>query len=340
MIIVINNLHDAIESEDKMRAFNNIIMACGEGKHVLWMPSKKLSEVISAGVVSGYNLRVLHELKDNARSSRSILEDFDFFVEVDFTSDVSIGYSGINCLRLSYLYFVDSASVQLPVFVAENLSDIEFYMIGSKVHLKDLKLLSSYDVKFRQSPGGGNTTINSFRYHLGVNDLVLCILDSDRKHPSDGVKETAARFAEYAPGWGRNYWLHILNCTEAENLVPFRVAQEVLSENGDVVHDRFLRLTPDARRFVDHKEGLTLAQARAADLRHGVRYWEAFVLAGEAEVCICEPLGQRFLEHCINYMKGMTTHKLSEMIGDRDRAYIDICRMVASWGVGFRRAIR
>ena len=341
MIIVINDVSDMAADPDKIQAFSNILMAFGEGKHVLWMPSKKVLEVIESGEFSGRNLKILHELKDSARLTKSILDEFDFFIDVNFTTRSSTGFVEPNRLVLSYLHFIDSASVQLPVFVAENLSDIDFYMLGSKVYLREAKLLSAYDVSFRHIAGGGNTTITSFRYNLSRNELVLCILDSDKKHPAAGVQTTAARFSNYPLGWGVNYWLHILECTEAENLVPWRVAEAVLSEIPGAVFQKFLQLTPEIRRYVDHKEGLTYSDALDTDARHGAEFWGAhFSEDFEPEAWICEPLGARFLEKCIEYMSGITIHKLAEMIDERDMPYVNICRMVASWGIGPKRAIR
>lgn len=341
MIIVINDLPGIAGHRDKVKAFNNILMAFGEGKHVLWMPSKKISEIIESDVVGGYNLQVLHELRDQSRLTKSILERFDFFVDVDFSSDRSSGFVAPNRLLVSYTQFIDSASIQLPVFLAENLSDINFYLLGSKVYLRNNKLLSSYDVKLRHVSGGGNTTIDSFKYSLSNNEMVLCILDSDKNHPSAGLKDTAARFSPFPLGWGMIYWLHILHCTEAENLVPWRVAEAVLSGEDSQVYEKFLLLNEESRRFADHKKGFSYSDALKADEFHGVEFWSAHIpKTFDPQGWICEPMGPRFLEKCIELMRGISVHKLSEMIGERDGAYMWLSRMVASWGISPKSSIR
>ncbi|WP_277591336.1 hypothetical protein [Pseudomonas chlororaphis] len=341
MIIVINDLPEIVNDGDKIKALNNILMAFGEGKHVLWIPSKKISEIIESEIVVGYNLQVLHELKDQSRLMRSILDSFDFFVDVDFSSDKSPGFVSPNRLVISYTHFVDSASVQLPVFVAENLSDIEFYIFGSKVYLRNNKLLSSHDVKFRHVSGGGNTTVESFEYSLRAKEMVLCILDSDKNHPSAGLKDTAARFSAYPQGWGLIYWLHILDCTEAENLVPWKVAEAVLSENQNFNLETFLILTEDTRRYIDHKKGFRFYDALAADALHGSDFWSARLSRDvDPQAWICEPMGSRFLEKCIELMRGISIHKLSEMVDGRDKSYMILSRMIASWGVSPKSAIR
>jgi len=341
MIIVITNISDLAKAPEKLQAFNNIIMAFGEGKHVLWMPSSTISEIIESNTIHGRNLSILHELKDSSRISKSILEQFEFFVEVDFTNNVSSGFCEPNRLVISYSHYIDSAAVQLPIFVAENLCDIDFYLLGSKVYLRKVKLLSSHEVRFRPINGGGNTTIVSFEQNLKSNELVLCILDSDKNHPAAGIKETAARFANYPLGWGSNYWLHILQCTEAENLVPWKVAEGILSKNPDPTYQQFLALTTETRRYFDHKKGLTYLDAVASDKHYGVEFWSAHLPENHnAEQWICAPLGSKFLEKCIEAMNKTSIHKLTEMIDERDELYLKLCKMVASWGVGPKRAIR
>lgn len=342
MIIVINNIPGLLESPDKLRAFNNILMSFGEGKHVLWMPSKKIEEIISQKIISGYNQQVLYELKERSRLTKSLRDDFDFYVDVDFEADNEYFLVDSKKLTVGYVHFIDSSSVQLPVFIAENLSDINFYELGSKVYLKEHKLLSQYDIKFRKVSGGGNTTINSFELHCQQKDLLLCILDSDKKHPSQGVKDTAARFSDYPVGWGDRYWLHILDHTEAENIVPWRIADRALGSISASTQEQFRGLSPGLRRYLDHKEGMRVGEALSMDDRHNSNYWRGILPAGkQPEEWICEPMGQRFLDKCLALMGEMSVHKLSEEIDrDRDTEYMCIARMVASWGIGLKSAIR
>ncbi|MHC5132345.1 hypothetical protein ACYSTU_14485 [Pseudomonas glycinis] len=341
MIIVINDLPGLVGDRDKVKAFNNLVMAFGEAKHELWMPSRKISEVIESGVVAGYNLQVLYELKDRSRLTKSILECFEFYVEVDFSTENTLGFVAPNRLVVSYSNFMDSASVQLPLFVAENLSDINFYLLGGKVYLRNKKLLSSHDVRFRSVGGGGNTTVNSFEYSLSQNGMVLCILDSDRTHPSAGLKDTAARFSAYPLGWGVIYWLHILECTEAENLVPWKVADKILSEQAGYNCEAFLGLTDEMRRYADHKNGLMVSDALAVDSLHGIDFWASRLSEGlDPSSWVCQPMGSRFLDRCIDFMREITTHKLAEMVNERDASFMWLSRMVASWGVCPKNSVR
>lgn len=341
MIIVINDLPGLVGDRDKIKAFNNLVMAFGEAKHELWMPSKKVAEIIELDIIAGHNLQILYELKDRSRLSRSLLECFEFYVEVDFSATETKGFVAPNRLVISFVNFIDSASVQLPLFVAENLSDVDFYLLGGKVYLRNNKLLSSHDVKFRHVGGGGNTTINSFEYSLSQNEMVLCILDSDRTHPAAGLKNTASRFSAYPVGWGVIYWLHILDCTEAENLVPWRVAEKILSEQAGYDCNRFLNLTEDVRRYADHKNGLKISDALAVDALHGENFWTARLSADlDPDSWVCQPMGAHFLDRCLDLMREVTVHKLAEMVSERDASFMWLSRMVASWGVSPKNTVR
>jgi|LIDZ01.1.fsa_nt_gi hypothetical protein len=343
MMIVIRKAHGLLGDADKIRALNNILMACGEAKHILWMPAKEIDSIIDGNVIFGYQLNVLVYVREQSRLAKAQVKNFDFHVEVDFDNITPPHYVAPGKLVVSYSHFLDSARVQPPVFVCENLSDIDFYILGAKARLHELKLLSEYDLKFEKVGGGGNTTVVSFEYHLNNEKLVVCVLDSDREHPKAAIKETAARFDPYDKGWGRGYWLHILDCTEAENLVPWKIAEEALHRVGNnAARDQFLALTPETRQYLDHKEGLKYTAALLLDKdKHG-KHWSN-LLDGDPEddYWICQPLGSTFLDRCITIMQEMSIMKLYEMLDShKDQAYIEICSMIASWGICYKKKIR
>lgn len=343
MMIKINNIVELAQNEDKIRALNNILMACGEGKHVLWMPAKLADQIIQENVISGYELNVLYFVREQSRLARAHLDQLDFHVEVGFDEPAPIEFFAPRALRISYDYFVDSAHVQLPVFVCENITDIDFYIMAGMVFLNNSKLLKEYTLKFLKVGGGGNTTISSFENHLHNNSLVICILDSDKSHPKALLKETALRFHAYEKGWGQRYWLHILDCTEAENLVPMKIAQEALHQVGaNGALQKFKDLTPKVRQFLDHKEGLTFSSALDLDRTLNAPHWSTFYREDdEGDYWISDPLGSNFLDRSVEIMGGMSTKKLAEHFDvDLDSQLLSLASMVAAWGIGYKKSIR
>ncbi|EPF65939.1 hypothetical protein [Pseudomonas syringae] len=343
MMIVIREAKGLVGDADKIRALNNILMACGEAKHVLWMPAKEIEKIVDSKTISGYQLNVLSYIKEQSRLTKTLISDVEFYVEVDFDGKAPPHYTMPNKLLVSYEYFIDSAYVQPPIFVCENLSDIDFYMLGARNHLYDLKMLSEYDLKFEMVGGGGNTTINSFQYHFDNKKLIICVLDSDKAHPNANVKDTAARFAAHAEGWGRGYWLHILNCTEAENLVPWSIAEYVLDVVGlKTAAQQFTALSPAARQYLDHKKGLMYSEALGLDKSYHHKHWSGLIGdAQETDHWICQPLGPSFLDRCITTMQGMSVMKLNEKIDhNKDKEFLTLSSMVASWGISYKKAIR
>ncbi|RON81593.1 hypothetical protein [Pseudomonas fluorescens] len=343
MMIKISNVVGLAQNEDKIRALNNILMACGEGKHVLWMPAKLADQIIQENIISGYQLNVLYFVREQSRLTKAHLDQLDFYVDVGFDEPVPIGFIAPRTFRLSYDYFVDSARVQLPVFVCENITDIDFYVMSGMVFLNNSKLLKEYALKFLKVGGGGNTTICSFENHLRNHSLVICILDSDKSHPNALVKETALRFDAYEKGWGQRYWLHILDCTEAENLVPMRIAEEALHQVGaNAALQKFKALTPEARQFLDHKEGLRFSAALDIDRTLNAPHWSTlYEEDDEGDYWISDPLGSSFLDRSVEIMSGMSTKKLAECFDvDLDNQLLSLASMVAAWGIGYKKSIR
>lgn len=343
MMIKISSIEELAKNPDKIRALNNILMACGEGKHALWMPAKLADQIIQDNVISGYQLNVLYFVREQSRLARAHLDQLDFHVEVGFNEPAPIEFLAPRILRISYDYFVDSAHVQLPVFVCENITDINFYIMAGMVFLSDSKLLKEYALNFLKVGGGGNTTINSFENHLQNNNLIICILDSDKSHPNASLKETALRFDAYEKGWAQRYWLHILDCTEAENLVPMKIAQEALRLVGaNAALQKFKDLTPEVRQYLDHKQGLKFSTALDLDRTLNVPHWSNFYREDdEGDYWISEPLGPSFLDRSIEIMGGMSTKKLAEHFDvDLDRQLLSLASMVAAWGIGYKKSIR
>lgn len=343
MMIKISDMVGLAQNKDKIRALNNILMACGEGKHVLWMPAKLADQIIQENIISGYQLNVLYFVREQSRLTRAHLDRLEFHLDVGFDEPAPMGFFAPKTLRISYDYFVDSAHVQLPVFVCENITDIDFYILAGMVFLNDSRLLKEYALKFIKVGGGGNTTISSFENHLRNKNLVICILDSDKSHPNASLKETALRFEEYEKGWGQRYWLHILNCTEAENLVPMKIAEEALHQVGaNSALQKFKVLTPEARQFLDHKEGLKFSVARNLDRTLNIPHWSTFYEEGdEGDYWISEPLGSSFLDRSVEIMGSMSTLKLAEHFdADLDSQLLSLASMVAAWGIGYKKSIR
>lgn len=342
MIIVVRNFPGFSESTEKIRALTNILTCCGEGKHVLWMPSDKAEELIQSGEFINYPLRVLHHIKGQSRFTKSLTERLRPYLEIDFESPNTFEHTGEGRMVIGYQRVMDTEALQSCKFLVENLSDSDFYKLGANSLLHRERLSSEYSIKLRSENGGGNTTFTVFERLIAAQELVLCILDSDKKHPNGPLGDTASRFNQVGKGYGSGYQLEILTCTEAENLVPFSVAKEIIARNKPDCLDSFERVTPEFREYADHKTGLSQETALRLDETHGVNHWGHLISSrpprnGE----ICPSLGERFLNHSIEHMQLLSIAKLCESIDPiLDAKLLKISNHVASWGIGLKNSIR
>ena len=342
MIIVIDKIDEALTDNDKIRAIENILRAFGEGKHVVWMPSDIANQLISSGKFANYSLRILYELKDRSRLTKSLLRDFEFHLHITFDDAEILEFAEPDKMIAGFKRVIDSGHLQETTFIAENLSDAYIYEHGSKSFLILKKLYGEYDIKFRQLNGGGNTTIDVFKKELEDERFLLCLLDSDKKHPKGKLGDTAARFNDIKHGYGEGYYLEVLECTELENLMPYKLVKEVISRYKAETLDGFEKVTSDLRKYSDHKKGLTIQDALTLDETHKHPHWAKLIEGLDlTDGIICPALGDNLLSHCIDFLKTESLHKSCEFIDSNlDAEWINISKRVASWGIGLKRGIR
>lgn len=306
------------------------------------MPSKIAGQLIDSNKFFSYNLRVLQEVKERSRITRSLLDEFDFYLNISFLDDDVLEFYEPNRMVVGFRRVMDSGRLQEATFVAENLNDAHAYELGGKSFLVPRKLYSEYDVRLRHLNGGGNTTIDVFKREVDSGRFVFCLLDSDRKHPEGKLGDTASRFKIFNNGYGGGYYLGVLDCTEIENIIPKKIVREVVSGYKPEALDGFDGVTVAVRKYLDHKKGLTVEDALRLDDVHGGNHWSTLIEGlGLKGNFVCPALGENLLAHCIDFMNKSSLHKLCEFIDDEvDVDWVDISRKVASWGVGLKRAIR
>ncbi|MBJ2241711.1 hypothetical protein [Pseudomonas sp. MF6768] len=339
MIIIINSeINIQLNTDSKIRALDNILSAHGEGKHAVWMPIETVEYLRTFDQLSSYSKRVLASLESTVIETRRIEKKFTFHIDVDFANGNRIE-SAPDKLVVGYNRFTDSGALQSSIFITENLLDANALVCGAAVHLLYNKLFAAFDVSLDSRPGGGSTTYDLFKDLTDQNKFILCIVDSDLKHPNGRRGSTAKRFKYEALGLQPTYQLEILDCHEIENILPINIVKDT------VPHARVPCLIYSSDRYKsyrlypDHKLGLQVSGARQLDSEYNSNYWSPFYDYDD-EAWICAPLGESLLQNCVHKMKEMSAHKLSEAIdAEIDQEWIRLCKLVASWGVGMKRVI-
>jgi len=333
MIIKILDVIDlSSDRTGKLLAIENLLKAHAEGKHRLWMPVPAIKSLSKCDEIGVFSLRVLDELFGHSTEERQLHRDFLFFVQVDFFDKYILEFKE-NIIRVGYQHFADSAATQEAVLLTENELDGDAYLWGAKNYLdsKQIGVGLAIDVQ----SGGGNTTYNRFSRLNSGKRFFACIVDSDRDHPSASLGSTARRFNAVTSGFADRRYLEILPCHEIENIIPVAVVREVA---GAQIKDHciFDQKYSSYRLFIDHKEGLTLGQARQIDRLHGGNYFSEFDDFDD-EFELCPRLGSGLLELCLGFMSSLSRRKSMKYVDEAiDKEWIRLSKIVASWGVGGR----
>ncbi|MDQ0124295.1 hypothetical protein J2W17_003243 [Pseudomonas lini] len=302
------------------------------------MPIETVELLKTVNQLSSYSKRVLSSLESTVIETRRIEKKFTFHVSVDFENGNRLE-SALDKLVVGYNRFKDSGALQSSIFVTENLLDANALICGAALHLLDNKIFAAFDVSLDSRPGGGSTTYDLFKDLAAQNKFLLCIVDSDLKHPNGRRGSTAKRFKYEVLGLQPTYQLEILDCHEIENILPVNIVKDTVPHAHAPClmysSGRYQRYRP----YPDHKLGLNVSTARKLDKEYNSNYWSAFDVYDD-DTWICAPLGESLLLNCVQKMKEMSAHKLLEALDKEiDQEWIRVCKLVASWGVGMRRII-
>lgn len=334
MIIKITQEIDfSVDFENKISAIDNLLTAHGEGKHHIWMPIEIVRELSKNPNLAIFSKKVINELISQVNEERDLYKKFTFHAEIDFTDKSKLAFNG-RILEIGYMYLINSTATQESVLLAENTLDAKAFLWGARTYLHIVKL-GKLQVKLEISSGGGSTTYDLFKQLESGKKFFACILDSDKDHPKAKPGSTATRFRDEPLGYLRRRYLEILDCREIENIIPIAIIRELFYDccQSSLIHDsKYIKY----RAHPDHKEGIKLKDAIALDKKYRDNYWQEFSDMDE-EATICAKFGPGLLKACVERMEKLSPKESIQYIdGSIDKRWIEICHIVASWGVGGR----
>lgn len=265
--------------------------------------------------------------------------------------------------EIGYLHtdkFLSTSKIQKTILLGENPNDGDIYEIIANEYIKRNE--SRLKVKLKIENGGGSTTAPTFLKKIGDgDDICLCILDSDKKFPTDtSLGETAQRVIRETnrinmpPKLGFHVEKRV---RELENILPLgfyyhqyykdKNKQDILNgfEILDGINDRLIF-------FFDMKKGLKHFDTREYDDWSNIHHTQ-FVIENEPicnvdtfcnkkDNCKCvliRNFGSKVLTdfisfyHCndIEYKKSLIFNSLDYVL---DEVWEDIGKLVFSWGCG------
>lgn len=189
---------------------------------------------------------IIRKIKIKQRQKKSLLKSLTkiIYVTGKTTKPRKLG----NLLVVSCNSINKSNFLYPPYLLAENLSDCEFYstVIADNFfddQCFDLSRLKTH--KSRYTGGGGNTISNQYDYYKNQGlDLCLCIADSDRKFPQDGLGDTAKFIVDSDAKNPSNYCeAIIINTYSIENILPIKITEmEYIKDKGKDQIEEFSKI--------------------------------------------------------------------------------------------------
>ena len=340
------------------RALEVLTLGHNEGKHLLTGTREALE---MGSHLPSLSSRASATLRNSLRRlpEYGLLKDqLSCFVEV-VPPGVRSGDS-VRCVSLSWDHFQDSGSIQPTVVLAENQDDARLLVMIGKAYAAANRL-SSMKVQADARGGGGSTILQEFTaVELAGERLCLCVADSDKRFPEDGLGATARRLLETERGLGRCSRVVLPRVREMENLIPYSVIGELGGLREDQLRTlevlrMFEREVNDGMAFhADMKSGLSgrdwlvlgsrfdgLADARRRFRflwRHGVNVAKSCHDAEECrqpDACTCGVLsgfGGRLLPRVLGLLLQKSPQKVVEALsgGVRER-WMELGQEVFSW---------
>lgn len=247
--------------------------------------------------------------------------------------------------KLSIRRFANFDLCKEPIFLAENLIDIEFCHLLARAYRHAGGVLSK-NMKFDERPGGGSTTAPILQLIKSqMRRLCLCVVDSDKKFPTDNYKGTTADTLRTEPRTHLLCDIHVIEIHEAENILSashlsnIYKADPVKSASCEILL-RIEASDSDFLRYHDIKNGIILKQVFTTppNTAHGVYLRAKLPImtqhcttpkftaclsrqncldAGSCSCTIISPLGQRVLNDFVESVKDFSDAKLHRYLDNK-----------------------
>lgn len=228
----------SVDSKNKQIVLGNILDACREGRHFIWIPKNEIKHLTQQeGAFDFLSLaqkdtldKLYHNIGDDGAQYLSTLS---IFIEIHF-DDSTQPILDTKKIVKSYRDFLNSESLREITLLVENLDDGKFYHELALVYQE--RNYPKHDrIKLVNKPmlGGGSTTYTVFKQECSYAQPLLCILDSDKTHPNQTTYgETAKKvLSEKEKVVNKIVDVHILHVRAIENLMPMNILKAISTPN-------------------------------------------------------------------------------------------------------------
>ena len=272
----------------KIQAAEHIFLAHGQRKHIVLVDKEPLNDVISELTpLGGSTIKYAYDILMLRNETKGLRGIVSIYIIVDFDSTLKLTTErkgNTTIVTCSYKLFVDISKCGCSRLLTENKDDFDMYIHLANFYAKHT-IDSKVNVNFDLIPGGGSTIKSLFEHQKEKNELTLCLLDSDKKHPDSPYGSTAKSFSDKDISTITSLsQAHVLSVHELESIIPYEIIKDTI-DNGTYSNDIQDHLDvlncfsdTDFRRYFDHKKGLSIKTAIDLDKKYNNYYWVPLLL--------------------------------------------------------------
>lgn len=343
-----------IEESDKIPSVLNLIRCAREGKHILIAERLFFENILKSSNFGLFDKNTAITLNSQRRENYLFRELLKLRIVVDFDYEGEIRNlekDKKNIILLSYKYFHDSSFVQLSKLLCEDSQDYKLYKYIANYFIFRNKEYSNIKIDFDVKHGGGHRTKVEYDKFKNNNDLCLCLLDNDKKHPKGKIGGTMNAFSSKDFSLIKTTKACDIGVHEVESLIPNEVIDKFIQEyepENRVSHIKFSNLVnsyPESKIFFDHKKGFKTKQIIELDNLYGV-FWRPILLENKfSNKCIiknnCEcstdcvvvnGYGDNLLSRAVDVMYSQSYKKTLEQLKSLEIFWNKIGEELLSWG--------
>lgn len=248
--------------------FENIMIAYKESKHIICISPKKVIELLEDNNISDSTKKLLEHHKYHSKSYNliNIKSFFNLIINIVEKEEKLYKEDEIEYRDIVYRKFLDTSSIQKTILLGENSDDIPIYEIFVKYY-QSKNNLNSFKVIYNKRGGGGHTTKQEYEnIHKEGDNFCLCLLDSDKRYPSQTkYGDTAQAVVEldykYRKQNNLNYKIgyYVLQVLELENCLPREFYLEKYTTKTHIFFqiDEIMKKDTSFRKYFDFKDGIS-----------------------------------------------------------------------------------